>query len=64
VEGNKKSQGFKYDNSSSKEEYEMLENLFQEKLLDEENKGYNPQNGVFERSEIILCLIRICYKLC
>jgi hypothetical protein len=38
----------------------MLENLFQEKLLDEENKGYNPQNGVFERSEIILCLIRIC----
>jgi hypothetical protein len=56
----KKSQGFKYDNLSSKEEYEMLENLFQEKLLDEENKGYKTQNVVFERSEIILCLIKIC----
>jgi hypothetical protein len=52
VEGNKKSQGFKYDNSSFKEEYEMLENLFQEKLLDEENKGYSPQNGVFDKSEV------------
>lgn len=51
-EETKKSQGFKYDNSSSKEEYEMLENLFQEKLLDEENKGYNPQNGVFERRQV------------